>query len=138
MLSRDDLQRIAEVRFDDALLLLRSNRPSSAYYLAGYAIELALKACISKIFQSNAIPDKSFVNAIHTHKLAELMNMSGLLPALNVKMKADSVFAGNWGIVSQWNESSRYEIWDPVAAASLLQAINDQEHGVLPWLKIHW
>ena len=63
MLTRAGLQQLAEVRLADAILLLQANRASSAYYLAGYAVELALKACVSKLVQPNTIPDKAFINA---------------------------------------------------------------------------
>ncbi len=66
------------------------------------------------------------------------MNMSGLLPNLKTRMKEDPIFGGYWGVVSKWNEASRYEFWDPVSAATLLQAINCEDHGVLPWLRTHW
>ena len=67
MLTRHDLQQLARLRLDDALFLQQVGRSSSAYYLAGYAVELALKACIAKLFQPDVIPDRAFVNAIYTH-----------------------------------------------------------------------
>ena len=138
MLNKNDLQRLSEIRLEDAIHLLQANKASSAYYLAGYSIELGLKACISNLFQENVIPDKGLVNAIYTHSLEALMSTSGLLPELNADMKNDPMFGANWGIVTKWNEHSRYEIWDPVSAATLINAITDQDHGVFPWVKKHW
>ena len=40
MLTKIDLQRLAEARLEDSVFLLRANRASSAYYLAGYSVEL--------------------------------------------------------------------------------------------------
>jgi HEPN domain len=138
MLTKNDLQNLAEMRLEDAILLLRENKSSSAYYLAGYAVEFALKACISKLFKNNTIPDKNLVNTVYTHKLDTLMSSSGLLPELNNDMKTDPIFASYWGIVSKWNESARYEFWDSVSATTLIQAIVDQKHGVFQWVKKHW
>ena len=138
MLSRTDLQRLAAVRLEDATLLLQLGKSSSAYYLAGYSVELSLKACISRLFHSDSIPDKGLVNAIYTHSLESLMNSSGLLPALNDHIKANPVFGAYWGITTKWSESSRYEFWDPVTAATLLEAISDENDGVFPWVKKHW
>ena len=138
MLTREDLQRLARLRIGDAILLLQANKASSAYYLAGYAVELGLKACISKLFQENVIPDKGLVNTIYTHSLEHLMTSSGLLPQLKVDIKADPVFGSYWGIVTKWSEASRYEFWDPVSASTLIHAINDEVHGVFPWVKRHW
>jgi len=73
MLTKNDLQRLAQIRLEDAVLLLQNNKASSAYYLAGYAVELAIKACASKLFQNNSIPDKNLVNALYTHSLENLM-----------------------------------------------------------------
>lgn len=78
MLTKIDLQRLAEARLEDAVFLLRANSASSAYYLAGYSVELGLKACISKLFKEDVIPDKSLVNATYTHSLEALMSTSGL------------------------------------------------------------
>ena len=138
MLTKNDLQRLAKIRLEDAMLLLQNNRASSAYYLAGYAVELALKACAADLFQNNTIPDKNLVNALYTHSLENLMATSGLLPELKADIKNDAAFGANWGIVTKWNVSSRYEFWDPMAAASIIQAIVDEKHGVFPWLKKHW
>jgi len=118
MLTKSDLERLAQVRLDDALFLLQANRASSAYYLAGYAVELALKVCISKLMQPNMIPDKAFINAIYTHKLDSLLSTAGLRPRFDADTKADSQFAAYWAIINNWTEESRYEFWDPISAAT--------------------
>ena len=46
-MNRADFQRLADVRIDEAGVLLAAGRWSGAYYLAGYAVECALKACIA-------------------------------------------------------------------------------------------
>ena len=138
MLTNNDLKKLAEIRLEGSILLLRSGKASSAYYLAGYSIELAIKACAAKLFQNNTIPDKSLVNALYSHSLEQLMASSGLLPELKSAINDDSIFGANWGVVTKWNESSRYEIWDPMAAASLIGAIAEPDHGVFPWVKNHW
>ena len=66
MLTRADLKQLAQIRLDDAIFLQQANRSSSAYYLAGYSVELALKACIAKLIQSDTIPEKAFINAIES------------------------------------------------------------------------
>ena len=138
MLTKNDLERLAQVRLEDALFLLQANRSSSAYYLAGYAVELALKACISKLMQPNMIPDKAFINAIYIHKLDSLLSTAGLRPQFDADTKVDPQFAAYWAIVNNWSEESRYEFWDPISAATLLQAVNEPNHGVFQWVKKHW
>lgn len=138
MLTKNDLEKLAQVRLEDALLLLQAGRSSSAYYLAGYAVELALKACISKLIQSDSIPDKALINAIYTHKLNELLSIAGLRPQFDAEAKADALFAAHWAIVNNWSEESRYEFWDSISATTLLQAVQDPNHGVFQWVKKHW
>ena len=138
MLTKNDLERLAQLRLDDARFLFQAGRASSAYYLAGYAVELALKACIAKLMQANVIPDKAFINDIYTHRLDRLLSTAGLGPQFSIDSKANSKFAAYWANVTKWTEESRYEFWDPVAAAALLEAVDDPGNGVFRWLKKHW
>lgn len=138
MITKKDLQTLAETRLGDAQLLLQAGRYSAAYYLAGYAVELGIKARIARVFQADMIPEKSFVNAVYSHKLDELVGLAGIKRQLQDDMRSDPVLSAAWGIASKWNETSRYEMWDQFAAASMLQAVGDENHGVLQWLKKHW
>ncbi|HYP09337.1 MAG TPA: hypothetical protein VER03_24140 [Bryobacteraceae bacterium] len=47
-MTRQDLQELAEMRLADAEALLVAGRYSGAYYLAGYAVECAIKAHVSR------------------------------------------------------------------------------------------
>jgi HEPN domain-containing protein len=78
MITKADLEALADTRLDDAVHLFRATRYSAAYYLAGYAVELGIKACIASLFQANVIPEKSFVNAVYSHKLDELLGLAGI------------------------------------------------------------
>ena len=69
--DRETFQRLAELRLAEAELLVRSGYPCAAYYLAGYAVECALKAHIAGQFKENQIPDRAFVNDIYTHDLGK-------------------------------------------------------------------
>jgi hypothetical protein len=138
VLTKSDLQRLAQLRLDDSILLHKNNRSSSAYYLAGYSVELALKACIATLIQPNTIPDKAFINAIYTHKLDNLISTAGLRPKFDADIKSDAQFAAYWAIANNWSEESRYEFWDSVSATTLLQAVSDQQYGVFRWVKQHW
>ena len=138
MLTKPDLETLANIRIEDATHLLQAGRASSAYYLAGYAVELALKACIAKGFRPNVIPEKAFVNAIYTHSFQSLLELAGLKHAFQAESGADPRLAANWGVASKWTEAARYELWDAVSAGSLIAAIADPQHGVLQWLKKYW
>jgi hypothetical protein len=138
MLAKNDLKTLSQARIDDAIVLYQAGKFSSAYYLAGYAIELAIKACISDLFHSGVIPDKGLVNATYVHDIEKLINTAGLKPILQEQLKQDSQFAAYWGIACKWNEQSRYCVTDSVTATHLIASINDPNHGVLQWLKQHW
>ncbi|MBI1903159.1 MAG: DNA-binding protein [Planctomycetia bacterium] len=139
-MNRTDLQQLADVRIDDAaaLLALPVPRTDSAYYLAGYAVECALKACIAKRYNQHDWPEKEFVNKSHTHNLASLLALANLDVALEADAKANHVLDSNWTIVKDWNEQSRYERHSEAKAQELINAIVDNANGVLPWIKARW
>jgi hypothetical protein len=47
-MNRNDFQKISRLRVKEAKALLDNGYPAGAYYLMGYAVECALKACIAK------------------------------------------------------------------------------------------
>jgi HEPN domain-containing protein len=138
--AKNQLQQLADERLEAARALLSAPAPcwSSSYYLAGYAVELALKACIAGQFQSHEIPDKKFVNDIYTHDLQALLRLAGLDALLKRDAKTSPDLLDNWATVSDWRETSRYELNTEHEASELVQAIGDPVNGVLRWLKKHW
>jgi hypothetical protein len=52
-MNRRDLQTLADLRVTDGEKLVDAGRFSAAYYLLGYAVECALKACIAKQIRGN-------------------------------------------------------------------------------------
>ena len=135
--SRADLQRLAEEKLADAKHLLADGRWANAYYLAGYAVELALKACIAKTFKAETIPDKALVNATYSHNFTNLVGTAELTADLNNRKMAQA-FEINWGVVVQWSEESRYESRGEQEAKDLIAAIEDATDGVLVWIKAYW
>jgi hypothetical protein len=138
MLTRVDLAQLAAMRLEESRLLLENGLHSGAYYLAGYAAELALKVPIAAKFAGNEIPDRSFVNAIYTHDLEKLITHAGLLPALRKRQSDDIEFATNWEVVKNWNEGSRYRVMTEEEAKSLFEALSHPNTGVFPWIQMHW
>ncbi len=120
------------------MFLLQSNRCSSAYYLAGYAVELALKARIAGLFQPDAIPELSFVKAIYTHRIDTLLSTAGLRAEFDQSIRCDPQLGAYFAIAANWSEESRYVFWDPFSAASLVEAVAEPKHGVFQWIKARW
>lgn len=138
-MDRSDLQVLAEARVVDAEALLQEGRWAAAYYLLGYAVECALKACAAKQFHEHEVPDKTIVNDFYTHRLDKLLNISGAKVALEAQAAADPRFQVNWNAVRDWNETSRYDHSTTEARArDMLVAVADPSSGVLPWLKTQW
>jgi hypothetical protein len=131
---------LAEVRIAEAtaLLGLPVPLPDGAYYLAGYAVECALKACIAKTYNQHDWPEKSFVSDCHTHNLGALVRLAGLEVALLADAAANLAFALNWSIVKDWSERSRYERHSQAKARRMVDAVTDNANGVLSWIKARW
>ena len=137
-MNRKDFQNLSRVRLKEAHALLAAGLWDGAYYLAGYAVECALKACIAKGTQRYEFPDKQKVNDSYTHKLAALVGVAALETALRDRGKKDAEFRRNWDVVKSWTEESRYTRHAPEAAERMFQAIADRRHGVISWLKHYW
>jgi HEPN domain-containing protein len=73
--DRKRLRELALTRLREARVLLEAGEPSGAYYLAGYAVECGLKACIAKQVRRHEFPDKATVNKSHTHSLPQLVGV---------------------------------------------------------------
>ncbi len=137
-LRRGDLQLIARNRIDDVRVLLDAGRFAAAYYLAGYAVECGLKACIARQVEEFEFPDKTRVTLSWSHDLAQLVRTAGLEADQAVRSAADAEFSANWSVVKDWNEGSRYLPWSEQEARDLFTAVTDRDHGVLPWIERHW
>jgi HEPN domain-containing protein len=137
-MNRIDFQEIAELRLGESKALLAAGSPEGAYYLAGYAVECALKSCIAKRTREHDFPDKKLVNDSHTHDLAKLLQLAELKVDLEQAMQGDPVMQSSWGAIQDWSETSRYERKSAQEASDLLQAIEDQAGGLLPWIKLRW
>lgn len=137
-MNRKDLQSLSRTRLAEAKALLASGHPDGAYYLAGYAIECALKACIAKGTQRHDFPDKILVDRSYTHSIKELVRVANLEEARRAVVTRDRFFERNWDLVLRWSEQSRYLEVDPQRARDLIDAIGHRKHGVMQWLKHYW
>jgi hypothetical protein len=138
-MNRADLQQLANLRIAEAKALLAAGFPAGAYYLAGYAIECALKACIARAVQQYDFPDKERVIESYQHHLVRLLKPAGLENELKDELCKSKAFNENWAIVKDWKETTRYSSSITISiASSLITAIDDPKDGVLPWLVQRW
>jgi hypothetical protein len=137
-MNRFDLQQLAEMRLREAHLLLSSDQYSDAYYLSGYSVECALKACIAKQTKEYDFPDKDRAVKSYTQKPKDLLGISGLDSIFRSDAPANPRLSASWDVVSDWSEQSRYEVISEADAKLLLDAIERPQDGVLPWIKQYW
>ena len=137
-MNRADLRRLARIRLKEAQVLLNAKCFDGAYYLCGYAVECALKACIAKATKKSEFPDLERVKGSYTHNLGTLVKLAGLEALRASEATADAAFGVNWGLVKDWAETARYAQHDEKKARDLCEAVADSSHGVMRWLKRHW
>lgn len=138
-MNKSDLEALANIRVSEAKVLLEHENYQGAYYLAGYALECAIKACIAKQVQQYDFPNKDLAQKSHQHKLADLLGVAGLKQKLNDKERADTDFRLNWAVAKDWTVESRYErTIESTKANDLFQAVTDEDSGILAWLKTYW
>ncbi|ASB71470.1 HEPN domain-containing protein [Bacillus subtilis] len=131
-MNRKDFQEIALMREQDAFTLNEHGRYDGAYYLAGYVLECALKACIAKKTKEHDFPpNKKTIQNIYTHNLNTLLKEAGL-------SFPDKDIEGNWGTVKDWSEEARYKTHNEEDVSEFIIAALDPEEGIFQWLKTHW
>lgn len=102
MPSRPTLQKLTHQRLADAAILLTVNQPDTAFYLAGYAIECALKAAVCRTLDQDDFyqPDRSnkggryvqdrVFREFKTHNYSDLLVLSGLSAKFEIARTEDS------------------------------------------------
>jgi hypothetical protein len=139
VLTADLLRQLTDAREADALALLERDRWWGAYYLAGYAVECALKVCIAKQTVAEEFPDKKRAQDAFTHDLADLLNLAGLSAELKAETDSNVVFEANWRLVRGWKETARYSTKKTETdAKEFIRAVTDTTNGVLPWIRARW
>ena len=137
-MNRKDLQELSKVRLTEAKALLNLGMSDGAYYLAGYAVECGLKACIAKGTQRHDFPDKKKADSSYTHTLRDLVRVAGLETSRLKRVGESKAFDDNWEAVDKWSERSRYERKTPEAAKGLVDAVSNRRDGVISWIKLFW
>jgi hypothetical protein len=139
-MNQADLQFMAEERILDADALRTGGRWAFAYYVAGYAVECALKSCVlaRMIHTGGVFTSKKFAEECFTHDFRTLIKLAGLDPELNAELAANPAFVGFWGTAALWKETSRYEQKSQPEADALFDAITDNVNGVMRWIRNYW
>lgn len=98
-------------------MLLRAKRFDGAFYLGGYAVELALNVRICRTLKWAGFPDAPSefqgLQSLKTHDLETLLRLSGV----DARVKATRL--AEWSACSNWRPETRYK---PVGSHTLQQA----------------
>lgn len=128
--TRTEFRQLATLRLADAKALQAAAQWAGAYYLVGYAIESALKACLIKKFVEKESWPSSDFKAIefYTHDLAALIGQARLESVL----MNDVSYRPFWLELQNWSEQTRYNLnADEQNTIQLIGAVEE----VLRWFE---
>ena len=137
-MTRSDFQQLSRLRLREARGLFNLRYYDGAYYLAGYAVECALKACIARQTQRYDFPEKERVRKSYSHSARELLQVADLWAKLQEDTRARPNLGASWEAVYNWSEQSRYSFKDRLEAETLLRAVTKKPDGVLVWTRQYW
>src|SRR5213592_3975425 len=110
-MNRADFHKLTEIRIKEAKVLLDNACFEGAYYLAGYAVECALKACIAKQTNRHDFPPTlDEVRDVYTHQLTRLLKAARLTNPYQSEYQSNANFKSNWDTVKDWSEQKRYDL----------------------------
>jgi hypothetical protein len=98
--NRSDFQELAELHLQHARALLDAELYSGAYYICGYVVECALKACICKRtnqFDFHPSPEES--RAAWSHDFEKLIRAAELESELKAARAADLDLDVKWRVL---------------------------------------
>ena len=138
-MNRVEFQQLAEVRLREAEALLAAGLWDGAYYLAGYAVECGLKACIAgRTSAGDFPPSPEECRKYYTHDLAVLRKTARLDGHPDFLPGGNRPLQDNWRLCVIWKETVRYGFSSDATARELVAAVGDPVNGMLTWLSRHW
>ena len=145
MPTRQEFKALSLLRLKEAQILAKKQCFDGACYLAGYTIELALKAAICKNMKSDKFFDiikTETSRAFKIHNIEELITLAGLREQFESLKRSNADFQNHWNSLNaqvQWSEQLRYQMdKTEQQTQSMLNAISDNQNGLLKWIKRHW
>lgn len=138
-MNREILQLVSRQRKREAAALIRAGLYSGSYYLAGYSVECAVKACIARQTNRYDFPNKKLAADSWTHDLEKLVQLAGTGPEFERDRRASPALELNWTIVKDWSEAVRYELAiSREQARQMYSACTARKTGILSWIRARW
>lgn len=142
------IRGLATLRLEEAEILIQHNKPDGAFYLAGYSVELMLKARIAeRLGIPSLFADKIAVvdeftdigklkSLVQTHNLDTLLAMAGLKQAFDQEKLVRREFLKFEVLLKTWTEKWRYRSPGDVEASSVQSFIQflASPDGLLSWI----
>jgi HEPN domain-containing protein len=139
-MNRSDFQELAQEHLRHAKALLDAGLYSGAYYMCGYVVECALKACICKGTGSyDFYPHPTDAKKAWSHKFKDLIGLTEVSGKIKQERRGDNTLHVYWKVVEGWSAESRYDKRPRQREAEdLFTAVSDPVHGVPACIKRHW
>lgn len=142
MKTSQEIQLLALQRLAEARVLHQNGFHDGAFYLGGYAVELALKAIICKHLDIDNFfaENKPYSKPLKVHDYETLLVFAGLQQKHQQQKSSDPVFLKNWQRIRTWTSEDRYVAnhRDAKQVVEFLDAIDHPQNGILTWLQKHW
>lgn len=150
MINPQEIKNLAYQRLKEAEILYKNGMFDGAFYLAGYSVELMLKA---KICERLGIPnlydetnqDTNSIKGIgeirktlKTHNLFTLLIFSGLKVKYdNDKTTNKDLLKANSLLFTAWDENARYKLCGHMRQNDVEKLINllSRPNGILTWIE---
>jgi HEPN domain-containing protein len=134
----------------EARALLSAYHADAAFYLAGYSIECALKACVCRTLDQDDFykPDRSnksvryvqerVLREFKTHNYNDLLVLTGLSAKFELACQTDLALDIAWEIVRnlQWTEQARYQ-YNSKSIEDCYVFVESVE-TILIWISKYW
>lgn len=140
-----ELQELTQLRLQEAKVLYDNDLYDGTCYLAGYCIELSLKAAICNRMRTPdffEIIKNETARAFKIHNLDELITLAGLRTEFETQIATNAQFSFNWSFIKitiNWSEQLRYQMGkNQNEAQTMLAALTDIQNGILPWISANW
>ena len=148
-----EIKALAYERLEEAKILCEAGKYDGAFYLAGYSVELMLKAkvcghlSIDNLFDKEACSISGISDlrkAVETHNINLLLLFSGLEEKFredrisNGKLRDSyNYFAASTGVKTDWSEQVRYLPKGSKTAQDVTDFIGllHDEEGMLKWIE---
>ena len=135
MATRKELKELASLRRTEAQVLFDAELYDGARYLAGYVLEVALKARICRVLDFEEYPDSGELRRLYaTHDLDQLLKLSGLSRKLPLQEK---VLFDSWSTAALWKPQRRYDVPGTAKRTDVRDILNAIDE-VLRWIRKYW